>query len=79
MVLATAGIPAAGVGLIIGVDRILDMSRTAVNVTGDLVAALVLDRHASGHRTSSEQLADEAERDRQRAESHADVVVSSGV
>jgi Na+/H+-dicarboxylate symporter len=79
MVLATAGIPAAGVGLIIGVDRILDMSRTAVNVTGDLVAALVLDRHASGHRTSSEQLADEAERERQRAESHADVVVSSGV
>ncbi|MDF1754518.1 MAG: dicarboxylate/amino acid:cation symporter [Verrucomicrobiales bacterium] len=39
MVLSTAGIPAAGIGLIIGVDRILDMSRTSVNVTGDLVAA----------------------------------------
>ncbi len=44
MVLSTAGIPAAGLALILGVDRILDMSRTAVNVTGDVVAAVVLDR-----------------------------------
>ena len=38
------GIPASGIALIIGVDRILDMSRTAVNVTGDLTASLVMDR-----------------------------------
>ena len=44
MVLGAAGVPAAGLGLIIGVDRILDMSRTAVNVTGDLVAVTILDR-----------------------------------
>ncbi len=44
MVLSTAGIPAAGIGLIIGVDRILDMSRTSVNVTGDLVAAAFVGR-----------------------------------
>ncbi|MDF1812932.1 MAG: dicarboxylate/amino acid:cation symporter [Verrucomicrobiales bacterium] len=44
MVLSTAGIPAAGIGLIIGVDRILDMSRTSVNVTGDLVAAAFVNR-----------------------------------
>jgi len=37
-ILATVGIPAAGIALILGVDRILDMSRTAVNVTGDLTA-----------------------------------------
>ncbi|MEE9384412.1 MAG: dicarboxylate/amino acid:cation symporter [Nannocystaceae bacterium] len=43
-VLEGVGIPAAGIALILGVDRILDMSRTAVNVTGDLTAALVLDR-----------------------------------
>lgn len=42
MVLETAGIPAAGIALILGVDRILDMSRTAVNVSGDLVAARLM-------------------------------------
>jgi len=42
MLLGTIGIPAAGIALIIGVDRILDMSRTMVNVTGDLVACSVV-------------------------------------
>ncbi|MCK0153768.1 dicarboxylate/amino acid:cation symporter [Alcanivorax sp. S6407] len=42
--LATIGVPATGVALIMGVDRILDMSRTAINVTGDLVAAKLMDR-----------------------------------
>ncbi|MCG6114720.1 MAG: dicarboxylate/amino acid:cation symporter [Mesorhizobium sp.] len=41
-VAASFGIPTAGMVIILGVDRILDMSRTAVNVTGDLVASLVL-------------------------------------
>lgn len=36
--------PAAGIALILGVDRILDMCRTAVNVTGDLTAAAVVAR-----------------------------------
>lgn len=39
MVLITVGIPAEGIGIILGVDRILDMSRTVVNVTGDIVLA----------------------------------------
>lgn len=43
-VLSGVGIPAAGIALIIGVDRLLDMSRTAVNVMGDLTACTVLDR-----------------------------------
>ena len=38
------GVPAAGIALILGVDRILDMSRTAVNVTGDLAASVVMSR-----------------------------------
>ena len=38
-VLQTIGIPAEGIGIILGVDRILDMSRTVVNVTGDIVLA----------------------------------------
>jgi Na+/H+-dicarboxylate symporter len=44
MVLETVNIPAAGIVLIMGVDRILDMSRTAVNVCGDMVAARVMQR-----------------------------------
>ena len=45
MMLGTVGIPAEGIALIIGVDRILDMSRTTLNVAGDLVAASVIDEH----------------------------------
>ena len=36
--------PPAGIALIIGVDRILDMCRTAVNVSGDVVACIFADR-----------------------------------
>jgi len=43
-ILASIGVPASGIALIIGVDRILDMCRTAVNVTGDLTACTVMDR-----------------------------------
>lgn len=41
--LTSIGVPASGIALIMGVDRILDMSRTAINVTGDLVAARLMD------------------------------------
>jgi len=37
--LVTVGIPAEGIGIILGVDRILDMCRTVLNVTGDITAA----------------------------------------
>lgn len=42
MVLRQAGLPVEGIGLIIGVDRILDMSRTAVNVLGDSVVTCIV-------------------------------------
>jgi len=45
MMLGTVGIPAEGIALIIGVDRVLDMSRTTLNVAGDLVAACVIDQN----------------------------------
>lgn len=77
MVLESAGIPAAGIGLIMGVDRILDMSRTAVNVTGDLVASVLLDRYAAGPTPAAEQLAQEAAREARRAETGADVIIAS--
>jgi dicarboxylate/amino acid:cation (Na+ or H+) symporter, DAACS family len=43
-VLQTIGIPAEGIGIILGVDRVLDMSRTVVNVTGDIVLAGWIDK-----------------------------------
>jgi Na+/H+-dicarboxylate symporter len=43
-ILIAAGIPPVGVILLLGVDRILDMTRTMVNVTGDLTACLFFDR-----------------------------------
>ena len=42
MVLSQAGLPVEGIALIIGVDRLLDMVRTAVNVTGDATASVVV-------------------------------------
>ena len=42
MVLTSVGIPLEGIALILGVDRILDMARTSVNVTGDCTAAAVV-------------------------------------
>jgi len=42
--LATVGVPPEGIGIIYGVDRILDMCRTVLNVTGDLVAAVFVAR-----------------------------------
>jgi len=42
LVLDQVGLPVEGIGLIIGVDRLLDMLRTAVNVTGDATVATVV-------------------------------------
>jgi DAACS family dicarboxylate/amino acid:cation (Na+ or H+) symporter len=39
VVLQSIGVPGEGIGIILGVDRILDMSRTVLNVTGDLTIA----------------------------------------
>ncbi len=42
MVLEQLGLPLAGIALILGVDRILDMLRTATNITGDASAAVIV-------------------------------------
>lgn len=42
LILASVGVPPEGIGLILGVDRFLDMCRTTLNVIGDLVAATVV-------------------------------------
>jgi DAACS family dicarboxylate/amino acid:cation (Na+ or H+) symporter len=45
IVAQSVGIPPEGMGLILGVDRFLDMCRTAVNVSGDLVIAALVSAH----------------------------------
>jgi DAACS family dicarboxylate/amino acid:cation (Na+ or H+) symporter len=47
-VLVTIQVPAEGIAIILGVDRILDMCRTVVNVTGDLAVAACVDRAEGG-------------------------------
>ncbi len=42
MVLTSVGLPIEGVGLIMGVDRLLDMTRTTVNVMGDCACTLIV-------------------------------------
>ena len=41
MVLTQVGLPVEGIALIIGIDRLLDMMRTAVNITGDSVVSII--------------------------------------
>jgi len=42
MVLNQVGLPLEGIGIIMGVDRLLDMCRTAVNITGDAMVSTVV-------------------------------------
>ena len=42
MILGMIGVPVEAIGLVLGVDRFLDMCRTTLNVTGDLAAAVVV-------------------------------------
>jgi DAACS family dicarboxylate/amino acid:cation (Na+ or H+) symporter len=48
VVLATVGVPPEGIAVILGVDRILDMCRTTLNVSGDLTAAAYIARSEGG-------------------------------
>jgi dicarboxylate/amino acid:cation (Na+ or H+) symporter, DAACS family len=50
ILLQSVGIPPEGMGLILGVDRLLDMARTTLNVSGDLVIAALVSSEPSGHR-----------------------------
>lgn len=55
MILAMFGIPPEGIGLILGVDRFLDMCRTTVNVSGDLVGSVVVARYEAPQETLQTQ------------------------
>lgn len=51
IVLEAVGLPLEGIGLILAVDRILDMCRTTINVVGDAVGAVVIDASEGGLET----------------------------
>ena len=57
MVLTSVGLPAEGIALVIGVDRILDMIRTSVNITGDAACAVIVDHgeRKNGHIKDEEE------------------------
>ncbi len=56
-ILQGIGVPVEGVALILGVDRILDMCRTTINVSGDLTAAIVMKR-LTGLGTKAKKIAE---------------------
>jgi Na+/H+-dicarboxylate symporter len=55
LVLESVGIPLDGIAVILGVDRILDMCRTTVNVTGDCMVAAII-AHREGKLLTPEQI-----------------------
>ncbi|MEQ8938771.1 MAG: dicarboxylate/amino acid:cation symporter [Gammaproteobacteria bacterium] len=63
MVLEGVGVPAAGVALLLGVDRILDMCRTSINVLGDVVSCSVAQRflHAEDNNLTTTGTTDDKE------------------
>lgn len=75
MVLGSVGIPASGIALIMGVDRILDMSRTAINVSGDLVAAMLMDRWVGSSTSFNDEITEEAMYEKIRKETGEDVLI----
>ena len=48
MVLGSIGIPSEGIAVILGIDRILDMVRTTINITGDSAITLIVDKTEGG-------------------------------
>ncbi len=49
MVLHSVGLPIEGIGLLLGVDRVLDMIRTTINITGDCAITLIVDSTEGTH------------------------------
>ena len=59
-VLTSAGVPLGGLALIIGLDQVLERVRCVMNVSGDLVGCVVMDRYVRTTRSREEELAEEA-------------------
>jgi Na+/H+-dicarboxylate symporter len=76
-VLTAAGVPLSGLALIIGLDQVLERVRCVMNVSGDLVACVVLDRMVEAPQTREAELQDEEKRESLREESGADVLTDA--
>ncbi len=54
VLLQSVGVPGEGIGIILGIDRLLDMCRTVLNVTGDLAVAACVAAPSRGDREAAE-------------------------
>jgi Na+/H+-dicarboxylate symporter len=73
-VLKSVGVPLEGLALIIGVDRILEMFRTSVNVTGDLTASVVMNKMIKGGRSYEDELKYQEALEKKQKETGEDVI-----
>lgn len=74
-VLGAAGVPVVGIGLILGVSRIIDMAVTVVNVTGDLAAASFIERFLGRRRPERDEEAVARAHAKRRERSGEDVLL----
>ena len=56
-ILETAGVPLTGIGILLGIDRIPDMFRSATNITGHVASAVVVEGLVGGEVTEADQAA----------------------
>lgn len=75
-VLTSAGVPVEGLGLILGVDQVLERFRTVLNVTGDLAACSVMEQRASRAAPLEDELRDSMVYERIQLSEGRDVVMS---
>lgn len=63
MVFASVNLPVEGIGIIMGIDRILDMARTAVNITGDAVCTTIVAVQEKGDNFFNKDVFERMDRD----------------
>jgi Na+/H+-dicarboxylate symporter len=76
-VLNSVGVPLSGLALIIGVDRILERFRASLNVTGDLVACVVMDRYVPARQSKGDEIRQNAQVEAMRTAPDDDVIIQS--
>lgn len=76
VVLSGVGVPLEGVALIIGVDRVLELFRTVTNVTGDIVASVVMDKFTPTKKSYEEETKQQEEIEALHREKEKEPVVA---
>ncbi|TYR77416.1 dicarboxylate/amino acid:cation symporter [Rossellomorea vietnamensis] len=59
MVLSSVNLPVEGIGLILGIDRLLDMARTSINISGDAACALIVSESEKKRENTGENINNE--------------------